>query len=276
MYYNDNINNNDFLSNNYRNNRRLYLMILTYISVFFVGALFISTLFICIYALITNQSINNLYTQNRELVESANLFVNGWTNFTTYLIGTIIIVMLGLNFLKNDLTKLNQDFFKYVILGIGLNLLAGFVSNIINQILKIQGETTNQEAINKLVQSPYLPLMVITTIVFAPFVEELIFRKVLCEVIEQKKYLPSWFIIILSGFLFASIHVIIPMISALIGGNGIWSALSEFLYIIPYLTMGIALSFVYYRSNKNIWVVITIHAINNLFALLIMLFYLLT
>ena len=118
--------------------------------------------------------------------------------------------------------------------------------------------------------------MVITTIVFAPFVEELIFRKVLCEVIEQKKYLPSWFIIILSGFLFASIHVIIPMISALIGGNGIWSALSEFLYIIPYLTMGIALSFVYYRSNKNIWVVITIHAINNLFALLIMLFYLLT
>lgn len=276
MYYNDNINNNDFLSNNYRNNRRLYLMILTYISVFFVGALFISTLFICIYALITNQSINNLYSQNRELVESANLFVNGWTNFTTYLIGTIIIVMLGLNFLKNDLTKLNQDFFKYVILGIGLNLLAGFVSNIINQILKIQGETTNQEAINKLVQSPYLPLMVITTIVFAPFVEELIFRKVLCEVIEQKKYLPSWFIIILSGFLFASIHVIIPMISALIGGNGIWSALSEFLYIIPYLTMGIALSFVYYRSNKNIWVVITIHAINNLFALLIMLFYLLT
>lgn len=255
-------------------NKRLPLkMLLTYFGIFFLGTIFISLFFVLIYALLNNLPVTALFKPNGQLIDKADLFVNGWTNFASYLIGTSIIVWLGRKFLKDDLKKFNKDFFIFVIMGIGLNFLAGVISLQINDFLNIKGETTNQEAINKLVQSPYLILMVFTTIIFAPIVEELVFRKTLFNIVDAKKPLAPWITITLTGFLFGLIHVFIPIISAIFSNAGLIGTLNEFLFIIPYFLMGIAISLTYYKSNKNIWVVITVHAINNIIALIGVLFF---
>ena len=103
----------------------------------------------------------------------------------------------------------------------------------------------NEEAVREMIQQ--LPFyMIFQTIIYAPITEEIIFRKSIRN-ITNNKYL----YIILSGLIFGGMHVI-----------GSANSLVDALYIIPYGALGMAFAALYYKTN-NIFSTITIHSFHN-------------
>ena len=98
-------------------------------------------------------------------------------------------------------------------------------------------------------------ITIIITSIFAPFIEELIFRFSLRKIIGNRKYL----FILVSGLLFGTAHVISYI-----------TGLSDLLYIIPYAIPGFTLAYVFVDSD-NIYVPIGLHCLHNTLTLLLQL-----
>ena len=94
--------------------------------------------------------------------------------------------------------------------------------------------------------------MSFSTVLYAPLVEEITFRKTFRNIINDKILF-----ILISGIMFGIIHVGISS-----------NTTNDLLMIIPYLIMGIDFSYIYYKSD-NIFTTITIHSIHNLVLLII-------
>ena len=96
--------------------------------------------------------------------------------------------------------------------------------------------------------------------IYAPLVEELIFRKSIKDTFDNfgNNRIINYLYIITSGFIFAGMHVL--------DNNAI---LIDYLYIIPYLGLGCAMSAVYTKTN-NIFSSIMIHFFHNTIAILLL------
>ena len=140
---------------------------------------------------------------------------------------------------KNNFKKYFKFSLKYWALGL---LIMGLSNVIIQLIFKV---TPNNEANVQLVLKK-LPLYItITSIFFAPILEELIFRK------SFKKCFKNEIIFMFSsGLLFGFMHV-------LSSTNPL-----GFLYIIPYGTFGVIFSYMY-NKTETIFTSIFIHMIHN-------------
>ena len=134
-----------------------------------------------------------------------------------------------------------KDYFKYYLIGIIImmfsNVFIAFVSH---------GSTAgNQEAINDLFKIS--PLYVyFASVIFAPVVEELVFRKAIRNIIPNRILF-----IIVSGVVFGGLHVI--------GNIEAWY---DFLYLIPYSVPGIIFAYILYITN-NIFVSMGLHFMHN-------------
>lgn len=153
-----------------------------------------------------------------------------------------------LNF-KDNIIKIISYFALFMGLKIGTALISSILSFALNFTL---GESENQEAVMKLVSAEPL-LMIINTCILAPFVEEGIFRLSIRKVFSNK-----YLFILVSGLFFGMMHIFptdLPTSLALI-------------YSITYVAMGFYLAYIY-TETENIWFVIFIHALNNLFSMII-------
>lgn len=153
-----------------------------------------------------------------------------------------------LNF-KDNIIKIISYFALFMALKIGTALISSILSFALNFTL---GESENQEAVMKLVSAEPL-LMIINTCILAPFVEEGIFRLSIRKVFSNK-----YLFILVSGLFFGMMHIFptdLPTSLALI-------------YSITYVAMGFYLAYIY-TETENIWFVIFIHALNNLFSMII-------
>ena len=98
-------------------------------------------------------------------------------------------------------------------------------------------------------------LMIINTCILAPFVEEGIFRLSIRKVFNNK-----YLFILVSGLIFRFMHIFpteLPLYVALIES-------------LNYVTMGLLLAYIY-NETDNIYVVVIIHALNNLLSMLMIL-----
>ena len=111
--------------------------------------------------------------------------------------------------------------------------------------------SVNQQLITNLMDVHPI-LMAIMTVLCAPLAEEVVFRFTIMGGLMKQ----PWVGILLSSFLFGMIHVV---------------SAGDFVYLIQYMAMGIALGYVYYR-HQNIWFSIGVHAIQNLISTLLVLF----
>ena len=101
--------------------------------------------------------------------------------------------------------------------------------------------------------------MAFSTIIYAPFIEEIIFRKSVYDIIDScnfKKYKHHIYILI-SSLIFAALHLI-PS-----------KSLYDCIYIIPYLSISIALSYTYAKT-ENVASTIVLHALHNTLAFLVL------
>ena len=144
-------------------------------------------------------------------------------------------------FMKDPMGNMDVGM-KYWIIG----LIIMMVSNLfLSQVLKSSG-ANNENTVQEMLKS--LPwLMVIIAGFFAPFSEEIVFRKTLKDIFKNK-----WVFAELSFLLFGGAHVIDSA-----------KTIIDYLYIIPYGALGGAFALAYYDTD-TIFTSMTMHMIHNL------------
>ena len=178
------------------------------------------------------------------------------------LIMFVVVLLFYKKYLKKDLVlfKLNKkDYIKkiisyfliFLVVKYGVALFSGLLLVMLGSDLVT---SENQEAVVNLAKT--LPfMMMISTSLLAPFVEEGIFRLGIRKVINNK-----YLFILVSGLIFGFMHIFpteLPLYVALIES-------------LNYVTMGLLLAYIY-NETDNIYVVIIIHALNNLLSMLMIL-----
>ena len=192
-----------------------------------------------------------------------NIDVNNYTASDLALVNTfadlLLVVLLVIIYFKELKTefksfkknwKLNMDIaFKYWFIG----LMIMCISNIAISFITDLNTSSNEQSVQTLVSAtPYL--MLFTAGILAPIVEELTFRKGVSKIFKNK-----WVYATASGLIFGLLHVI---------GSG---NIVEYLYIIPYGSLGFFFALTYYET-KSIYPSIIMHAIHNTALILLSIF----
>ena len=178
------------------------------------------------------------------------------------LIMFVVVLLFYKKYLKKDLVlfKLNKkDYIKKIISYFLIFLVVKYGIALFSSLLLVMlgsdlVTSENQEAVVNLAKT--LPfMMMISTSLLAPFVEEGIFRLGIKKVINNK-----YLFILVSGLIFGFMHIFpteLPIYVALIES-------------LNYVTMGLLLAYIY-NETDNIYVVVIIHALNNLLSMLMIL-----
>lgn len=176
---------------------------------------------------------------------------------TLYLIAIDISFMIIIFFLYrkdilNNLTNYFKNFIKCFSTGFKcwmIGILIMIISNIILSFYIPTGASNEQAVQTILKQMPQY--MIFSAVIYAPFVEELIFRKSIKDIVKN-----NYLYILISGFAFGLAHTLTA------------SSSIEFLYIIPYGALGCCFAYSYVKT-KNIFVPITFHMIHNAIVVII-------
>lgn len=178
------------------------------------------------------------------------------------LIMFVVVLLFYKKYLKKDLVlfKLNKkDYIKKIISYFLIFLVIKYGVALFSSLLLVMlgsdlVTSENQETVVTLAKT--LPfMMMISTSLLAPFVEEGIFRLGIKKVINNK-----YLFILVSGLIFGFMHIFpteLPLYVALIES-------------LNYVTMGLLLAYIY-NETDNIYVVVIIHALNNLLSMLMIL-----
>lgn len=143
--------------------------------------------------------------------------------------------------MKKNHKKYYSKYFKYYLICLAIMV----VSNAIIMFLFNKGMANNEELVRQSFKiSPIY--MYFSSIIFAPFIEELVFRFCIKKVISYK-----YLFVLVSGLVFAYVHI-----------SGYIKSPSDLLYLIPYGSLGLAFSYIYYKTN-NIFTTMGLHFMHN-------------
>ncbi|XMB87357.1 type II CAAX endopeptidase family protein [Mycoplasmatota bacterium WC44] len=178
--------------------------------------------------------------------------LNVFVNTSTYVFIFISIIFIinksllieGKIFLSSKKNILNSLFTALAL------LVSYFIIAYLFSVIGVKGTSNNQSSLDEIFKiAP--TAFIITTVILAPFVEEIVYRKVLFSVFKAR--LNKIFGILISSFFFGFIHV----------------TSGDFVYLPMYFSLGIILAYSYSKTN-NIFVAILGHSIYNLVTILLM------
>ena len=185
--------------------------------------------------------------------DSTRVILNVIFSFRT----AIILFLIYYNDFKDDLIKFKSNLiynldtgFKCWIIG----LIIMMISNLILNFILNAGSANNEQAVQNLLSSSPT-IMAINICLFAPFNEEIAFRKTIKDVLKNK-----WLFVILSFILFGGAHVINSA-----------ETFVDYLYIIPYGALGGVFAYAFYKTD-TIFTSITMHMIHNTILVILSLF----
>jgi len=173
---------------------------------------------------------------------------------------TIVLFVLFFiyrNELKKEFKIFKDNFVENIDIGFRywmLGLFVMMISNVIITYFLKGGGANNEVAVQNMIKT--LPwLMLIDAGFIAPFNEEIVFRKTLKDIISNPILL-----CILSFLLFGGAHVI-----------GEAKSLTDYLYIIPYGSLGASFAYCYYKTN-TIFTSMSMHIFHNTILILLSIF----
>lgn len=185
-------------------------------------------------------------------------------SFLIYIGLTAAVVLLLFPNIKEDFKAFkNKDATVMVgiLTGFGFAFAGGIVANAVRNLLEIfldipGGEAVNQISIELAMKSAGAPLMILSALILAPIVEELIFRKTIFELSRNK-----WLGLVISSVLFGLIHVSSELMTL--------TSFGHFLYVfVPYVFMGAGFGVAYIVYKQNVLTTIGAHMLWNLFAII--------
>lgn len=182
-------------------------------------------------------------TKNISSITAVSLSL--FSNIVCFLILVIMYrkdIIKGFKDLKEKHAKPLGEGFNYWFIGLMIMVFSNIIISWFNQ----GGTSTNEESIRSMLSS--FPLLVSCSVaIISPCIEELVFRKSFREIFKNK-----WVYLCTSGLIFGALHVILSPIYSFV----------DYLYLIPYCSMGFAFSYMYYKTD-NIMVPITLHIAHN-------------
>ena len=177
-------------------------------------------------------------------------------------LGFMIIIFLGyhksllrdIKDIRYNLRRYLEKMIKYYLVG----LLIMYGSNFLIGVLFSSANANNEEMVRDLIDL-YPLYMIFSVSLYAPAVEEIIFRKSIKDVVLSfgNNKICKYLYVIMSGLIFASMHVL-----------GIVTSNLDYLYIIPYLGLGSAFALLYYETD-NIFTTIIMHSLHNTIAIIL-------
>ena len=193
------------------------------------------------------------------------------TNFTIYLVMTVVLVLINKQDLTDSFKRLKKDknpiskifialfcvyFSSYVISVLSeiISHYANFTHFIFDGKYYIDTTSDNQNSIVIMVKSEYGILMFISAALLGPICEELMYRKGLMGIIKKEEIS-----VIISSVLFSLVHII--------SSFGSYNLISLILMFLSYFISGLAFALIYYKT-KNIWYSTFAHMIYNTIAML--------
>lgn len=176
---------------------------------------------------------------------------------------SIIVYLFYRKTFNNDYNKyLNNHqgnkklFLKLFAIFLLIKIISGVVTGLLMIIFGYTNTVSENQNIINLISDSSPFMMLISASIFAPIVEEGIFRLGLKKVFKNK-----YVFIVVSGLLFGFMHIFptdLNLTEALIQS-------------VSYVTMGVTLAYMY-SENDNIWLNIGIHSLNNFLSMIALIF----
>lgn len=163
------------------------------------------------------------------------------------------IIIEGFNKFKKNLKDNTVELLKQTLLILAVNIFSSLLIGIVFNVQTSQ----NQQMVNELLTS-YFWYTVFSSCIFAPIVEETIFRLAIFRTMYKNSF---WFPALVSSIAFGGIHVL----GSLLLGNYL-----DLVNIITYSLMGLVICAYYYRKD-NFFAPIMLHMMNNLIGVLLFL-----
>lgn len=162
-----------------------------------------------------------------------------------------LLILIYHKDLKNDLNDFKENYKSYLSFGLKIWIISVILMIIGNKIIY---QYFPYEAANETIAQAYtykFPIyMIFSSIIYAPFTEELIYRKSIRDIFNNE-LIEKILYILISGLIFGYVHTTA-------GTDEL-----EILYIIPYGIVGSAFAYIYTKT-KNIYTTIALHATHNL------------
>ncbi len=184
-----------------------------------------------------------------------NIISYSTANLLLYLFISIFFSLIYIKDLIKDFKSFKKDYKNILKITLSFWIKGLFImlfSSLLINLFSIDINANQAANINQLKEMPFVEI--ICAVIFAPIIEELVFRRGLKNFTSNKHlYALS------SGIIFGFLHVI----SSLSGIN----SLIMLVYLIPYSALGIAFAYAY-KKTDNIYGVILIHGLHNAISLL--------
>jgi membrane protease YdiL (CAAX protease family) len=139
-------------------------------------------------------------------------------------------------------TMTPSAFILFTLIAFALMIAGALVGNVINSGVELITGAEQDSAVEDMINDTPLLLITFYTVIVAPLMEELFFRKLL---IDRLRPLGQWVCILVSGVFFGLFH-----------GN-----IEQFSYA---ALLGILLGYIYFNTG-NVWYCVAIHSILNFF-----------
>ncbi len=204
-----------------------YKAIIIYISTQLIVSLIAGITIVLIYGAKSFEIINNM---------------TGIISFASLAIIAAIFIVIYYKKIINDAKRLTKK--DIIIISSIVWIIINFIISNLMHSLKV--DMNNQDAVNMALGSNKI-FTIITAIIIAPVVEEIVFRYSLSTIIKN-----NLMFIIISSIIFGAFHEV----------N---------IAIILYIAMGLVFSIIYIKTNKNVVASMLVHLINNLIAIISML-----
>lgn len=243
-----------------------FMAILSYLVVFIIGASFITMLIASFVANSNGVDYNGLITaitseNYMELAEDMKRYsaiTQGLANCIAYFVTMILTILFLRKDLYEDFLKLKEKKLYYLVYSLlAIVIFLGITVGLEQIIRNFAPSSENQTVIEFIMQNGGMVPMIIATVIFAPILEELIYRKSIFSILKNYS-IPAAYILSIVAFTLP--HVI----------TSDYSDMSQWILItIPYFVSALLLAIIYHKSNYNIYVTIAVHIINNLIAVIL-------
>ncbi len=171
-------------------------------------------------------------------------------SFISCTIYLLIIIFLYRKELKEEIKDFKFKYItKYFIFYLAGIIIMALINTLLSKITN-QSYSGNETLIREYIDK-YPLYMFFSSVIFAPVIEEFIFRKSVKNIFKNK-----YLFIIISGLLFGISHIT----------N--FKDINELLFSIPYIIMGIDFAYIYHKTN-NIFTTMAFHLGHNLILLII-------
>lgn len=180
-------------------------------------------------------------------------------NLIVYIILFLVIGALLLKFLIKEFKEFQQNSANtglWILIGLFVAYGAQFFSNLLVSPFLREQVSANQQSIEMILAGSYLTkvLMIFTTVVLGPFVEEVVFRRCVFKIIPN-----TVVACLISTVCFGALHTI----------NSGYSFVQFILHTFTYSAAGLAFCFIFIKTKKNVFAPWIVHALMNGIAMII-------